>query len=396
MKELTQLALTELPMDLVPNIGDKDQNVIHPAVSAPTVMLEAVPPDAEKSKNSSGNSVTDPSSDKESSSGGDDGTPIFPVSEPERDFSEKTSVNPLVQKELQLSSTQSMFWFITVYLQDKTTLNHFVCSRVLGKIRVYDLERAVGVVAQRHEALMTCSFTNEKQQPMQGILETSPLRLERKWIGENSELQEGCSKLKMHTYDLSIGETMRILLLSRSADEHYLLIGRHHINVDGISQQVLMSDLQKAYDHQPLDEQILQYPEYSIQQATKKLNEGWKSELNYWKREMEEFDSVLPILSSSSTTSRRDLQEYRVYRVDLRLDSASASRIKDVCRRKKATPFHFYLVVWKILLFRFGGRDDLCIGMADGNRSKSDMLQSIGPFVDLLPLWFRRHPSQTF
>ena len=60
------------------------------------------------------------------------------------------------------------------------------------------------------------------------------------------------------------------------------------------------------------------------------------------------------------------------------------------------TPFHFYLAAFKTLLFRLLDIDDLVIGIADGNRNDSDTLNSIGFYLNLLPLRFRSSQKQTF
>ena len=259
-----------------------------------------------------------------------------------------------------------------------------------------DLEAAVDVIAQRHEALRTCFFVDETQQPMQGILDSPVLHLEKKWIENKAEIQKESSNLKRHIYDLSSGEIMRIVLLSKSAYEHYLLIGCHYINVDGNSHQVLMSDLLKAYNHEPLHLPVLQYPDYSVQQHERHRNGGWQTELAYWREELEGFTSILPLLSPSAVTSRRPLAEFGVYRTDARISPASALRIKDTCKRCRVTSYHFYLAVFKILLFRLSDAEDLCIGFCDANRPESNILESIGPFMNLLPLRFRLKESQSF
>ncbi|KAL8678456.1 MAG: hypothetical protein Q9186_005194 [Xanthomendoza sp. 1 TL-2023] len=398
VSDLILHALKELPGDLLPNVGASSE--INPLTTNAVSALDLSNPQpatSNQGSDSSAKSLDDQPTGKEGFGSTSDSTASSLTSDVDSGSGADTPLEkPVVIRELALSFSQSMFWFITVYLADKTTLNHFGYSRVSGRLRIPDLRRAVDVVAQRHEALRTCFFTNELQQPMQGVMETSPLRLEHKWIKDDVALVEECSKLKTHRYDLESGEVMKIVLLSRSAEEHYLLIGCHHINLDGISHQVLMSDLQKVYDHKPLSTDFLQYPDHSLSQEAQKLNGGWGRELLYWKEEMKGFDSVLPLLSPSSVVSRRPLEEYALHKINVRLDRAIASRVKDVCRRIRVTPFHFYLSVFKVLLFRFSSTNDLCIGIADANRTESNMMDSIGPFVNLLPLRFRREASQSF
>ena len=397
VEQLLQFALKELPDELVPNVVGKSLNAPSPRDTIAPLVSGVPRPVLPNLDIKSGETSTDVPSDKADSSSPAKSTPVSLVSEFSQGFDENGLLSrPAMVKELPMSFSQSMFWFVTLYLPDRTTLNHFGYFYVHGRLRLHDLETAITLVGEKHESLRTCFFTNDEQQPIQGVLETPVLHLEHKWISEDSELLEECSNLKKHTYDLEFGETMRIIVLSKSLDEHYLLIGCHHINVDGISHQVLMSDLLKAYNREPLSRHVLQYTDFSVLQHEQHRIGGWTAELNYWKNELVGFNSVLPLLSPSAVTSRRPLNEYTVHRVDARIPSTTAARIKDACRRFRVTPFHFYLTVFKILLFRFSNAEELCIGMGDANRLEDKNLESIGPFVNLLPLRFRLQASHSF
>lgn len=398
IRDLTQFAVKEVPRDLVPRVTEKEYTAtpsenfeIQPDLASlqPGVLHQDFLSLNKSSLKLQPESV---SSDLPSSN-----TPTSIVSKDEWiDGTKSALADVSSQRELPMSSSQSMFWFVTAMLQDKTTLNHLGYSRVHGNLREKDLMRAVEVVARRHEALRTRFFVDEKQKPMQGVIETSPLHLEHRWVPDKAELRRECDVLEKHTYDLENGETMRIVLLSRSNDEHYLLVGCHHINLDGISHQVLISDLAKVYNNEPLNAPILQFPDYSVRQLDTHHSGGWKSELAYWKQELAGFESVLPILSLSTVVSRRPLQEYAIHRIDTRINPTLAARIKETCRHHRLTPFNFYLSVFKILLMRFSDVEDLCIGIGDGNREENDTLESIGPFMNMLPLRFRRKRTETF
>ena len=401
VRVLLQFVLNALPQTLVPCAINKVQDTPQPTDPVPSVdavasQLNKQEPDLPSSKES----LMDQHAENTDSESPNASTPASSIVEDEElgEAVLSKSVIPCshMQRHLPMSFSQSMFWFVTAFLQDKTTLNHFGSSRVHGRLRVPDLEKAVDIVAQRHEALRTCFFIDDTQQPTQGILETSPIRLEYKRIEHEVQLKEECAKLKKHSYDLAKGETMRFILLSKTIDEHYLLIGCHHINIDGISHQVLMSDLLKAYEYESLPIPVLQYADYSILQRQKQSKEGWKAELTYWRQELADYTYVLPILSPSAVTLRRPLHDYTINRIDARINPAIALRIKDTCRRNRTTPFHFYLAVFKSLLFRLSGAEDLVIGIGDANRSEQNMLEAIGPFVNLLPLRFRISGAQRF
>lgn len=295
-----------------------------------------------------------------------------------------------------MSFGQSMFWFQTIYLEDQTTLNHTGCFHVRGALRVDDIERALHAVAQRHEALRTCFFMDETLKPVQGVMKSTGLYLEKRRIRDKGDVAEEFSRIRGHVFDLEHGETMRVLLLLQSPVDHYLIFGCHHINMDGISLQVLMSDLEKAYTGQNLSSGVLQYPDFSIRQREDFRADKWKKELLYWREEFRDIPSPLPLLPLSQSTSRRPLSAYSVHRVDFRIESTVAAQIQQICRQCRATPFHFYLTVFRALLYRYLGSEDLCIGIGDGNRTEDSMMDSIGPYVNLLPLRFNSQSMLDF
>lgn len=90
-----------------------------------------------------------------------------------------------------------MFWFVKIYLEDQTTLNHLGCFHVKGAIRLHDLERAVFVVGQRHEALRSCYFTNEKEEPVQGVMKSPNLYLEHQRINSEDEVGKSYQQIKI-------------------------------------------------------------------------------------------------------------------------------------------------------------------------------------------------------
>ena len=390
--DLLEHALNTLPQELVPCLNmDTGSSSMS---DTPGLSVGQVTPGA-----SDMNDAAVPSSSssglEEHSPKGENFSPTSSVSELEQDFKHYV-LEPTLRRKEAMSYNQSMLWFVKVYLEDQTTLNHTGSFHIQSNLRVSDLEKAVQLVEQRHEALRTCFFADEDSQLKQGVLEFPILHLEKKNISEESELEQGLRILKEHVFDIERGETIRIVLLSRSSVNHYLVIGAHHINVDGISQQILMSDLKKAYNHKPLGFPVLQYPDFSLRQREEYATSRWDKDLMFWRKEFPNFPQPLPLLSLSKLSSRRTLTKYAVHKVDFRIDSSFAAHIQKICRQLKATPFHFYFAAFKTLLFRYLDIDDLCIGIRDGNRVESDMLDSIGPHVNLLLLRFRLQPLQIF
>jgi hybrid polyketide synthase/nonribosomal peptide synthetase ACE1 len=104
----------------------------------------------------------------------------------------------------------------------------------------------------------------------------------------------------------------------------------------------------------------------------------------------------LPILRISTTASRPSLQVFGNEHAIVRFDAKTKTLIQALCRRCRATPFHFYLAVLRVLLWRYSGAEDFAIGVADANRTEDGMMGALGNFVNLLPLVFHTQGSARF
>ena len=390
--DLLTYTLEKLPEELAPNLtyGMKASTTLVPGIGE-SHFSSPIAQDA--SPRSLSTSV---SSRADLSIGNREASATSSSSVSDKNDSDLSVPEPVLQRIAKMSFGQSRFWFLKFYLTDQTTFNITCSVSLKGNLRLNDFEDAVKTVGQTHEALRTCFFTDESQQPRQGILETSALHLEKKPIANEDEVAFEFAKVNRHIYDLERGETIKIILLSESTISHFIIIGYHHIVMDGVSLQILISDLERAYNRRPLSHDVCQYPKFSSRQREEFESGGMKDEFLFWREEFPDFPPSLSLLPFAKANSRRPVTQYDFNRVDFRISLSLAARIKKVCRKSKTTPFHFYLACFKTLLFRFLGNDDLCVGMADANRGDGDVLGSIGLFLNLLPLRLRSRPTQTF
>ncbi|KGO65245.1 Acyl transferase/acyl hydrolase/lysophospholipase [Penicillium italicum] len=301
-------------------------------------------------------------------------------------------------KSEQISFSQSRFWFLSKFIDDTTTFNVAFYYKVTGNVRVDALERAVRVVGARHEGLRTCFVGDETNADLayQNVIGQSTLQLEHRTIAHIGDVALEYSKLKAHVFDLARGDMMRVILLTLSPTEHYLLLNYHHILLDGFSYQVFLSDLEKAYTGSPLGAPPRQFPDFSRAQRNEYENGKMQDEIQFWRGVFPDAPPVLPLLPMARASSRMPMQHFNVHQVEARLQSDLTARVKSMAKLQRCTAFHFYLAAFKLMIFRFTDVNDLTIGIADANRNDSDVMGSIGFFLNLLTLRFRRQPDQSF
>lgn len=308
----------------------------------------------------------------------------------------EVSEKGLVQRIATMSFGQSRFWFLKSLVQDETAFNVTPTFELKGRIDVEKFSRAVELIGQRHEALRTFFFTDENKCHMQGVWAKSSLRLEHVYVSDTAEVDVATHQMQRYVFDIAEGEVMRIQLLTLASDHHCLLFGYHHINMDGVSFENLWMELEEAYEGSATSRRSLQYPDFAARQLREYEEGAWTDDLEYWRSEFAVLPQPIPLLAFSLQLARPTVSRYASRRAQIRLDQRLSTEIENCCRIFKVTPFHFHLSMWHILLHRHLNVESLCIGLADSNRTDADILQSVGMFLNLLPMRFSLESSQSF
>ncbi|KAI8623593.1 hypothetical protein F5Y19DRAFT_481509 [Xylariaceae sp. FL1651] len=294
------------------------------------------------------------------------------------------------EKVLELSFSQSLFYFSSAFADNPTHLNLTSTFQMKGELRVEDMKAAILALGKEHESLRTRFFV-ENSLPMQGVMKSSLLHLEHYIIQHESELAAYINDIHNYVYNLERGDILRLAVVSMSADQNFVIMGTHHLAMDGQSAVPFMNSLLEYYTGAPTNRRTRpkQYSEISEKQHADFRLGRLEEELTYWKTELADPPPPLPIMRMSSFTSRPLLQGYGNRQVDVRVGLETKKTIQVLCRRCRVTPFHFYLAVYRVLLCKYTGAKDLAIGIGDANRTEEYMMESIGAFVNVLPLVFR-------
>ncbi|GAP90879.1 putative hybrid NRPS PKS [Rosellinia necatrix] len=298
-----------------------------------------------------------------------------------------------VKRSLPIGFAQSRFWFLRKYLEDPSTFNITASISLRGPLDVIKFREAVKVVGQRHEALRT--RFREGEETTQEILETSTLSLEIRDVSNSDEISDAYNEIKDYSFKLEEGQIMRIVLLRQSSTLSTLIIAYHHINMDGLSLETILQDLQAAYASKFLNPRILQYPNFTEKQRKEYQSGMWAEDLAYWLKEFSHIPAALPLLPGAKTSYRTTLAKYSSNYAEFRVDSTVLQSIQNICRKLKVTPFHFHLAVFYTLITRLLNVEEVCIGISSANRT-SEMMQSVGLYLNLLPLLFKTELNQTF
>ena len=314
------------------------------------------------------------------------------------------AIGPVTRdKLLPLSFAQQRLWFLDQLAESNPFYNMPLVLQISGELEVAVLEQTFNEVVRRHESLRT-SFSVIKGEPVQVIAAPEPLRLLvidlRELAPEEREpkTRSLIAEEVATPFDLSISPLLRVMLLKLATDEHVLVVTMHHIISDGWSMGVLIREVTSLYaaflkrQPSPLPELLVQYADFAMWQRDWLSGAVLEEQLGYWRKQLQDAPAHLEL---ATDYPRPAVQTFNGATAAVILPSALSEAVKQLSQRE-ATLFMTLLAVFQMLLYRYTGQADLCIGTPIANRNRAEIEGLIGFFVNTLVMRTKLDGAESF
>jgi amino acid adenylation domain-containing protein len=272
--------------------------------------------------------------------------------------------------------------------------NIAVGVRMIGELRIEEMERSVNEIVRRHEVLRT-SFGMIEGEPVQEIKESEEVRIEIEDMrgveeGEREErVREKVEEEAGRGFDLRRGPLMRVKVIRVGEEEHIGVMTMHHIVSDGWSMGLLIKEVGALYEaysrgeESPLPELEVQYADFAAWQREYLQGEVLDQQINYWKRQLE---SAPAVLEMPTDRPRPAVQGYLGGSYSMTLSRELTEELKQLSRRENVTLFMTLLAGFETLLMRYSHQEEVMVGTPIANRNRSETESLIGFFVNTLVL----------
>ncbi|OXB12523.1 condensation domain-containing protein, partial [Flavobacterium tructae] len=126
----------------------------------------------------------------------------------------------------------------------------------------------------------------------------------------------------------------------------------------------------------------LQYADYAIWQRKHLEGAVLEDQLSYWESKLKGVST----LSLPTDYARALVPSNAGAAVSLEIDQKLSASLNTICKEEGVTMFMLLLSAFKVLLSRYSGQEDICVGTSIANRTQSDLEGMIGFFVNTLAL----------
>ena len=315
----------------------------------------------------------------------------------------KDALPPITQRasddNLPLSYAQERLWFID-QLEGSVHYHQPSVLRLKNHLNQFALQQAFVALIDRHEVLRT-TFKTQHGQPYQQIISASDWEL-HVVEGIHFEQEEDLSNYILQEinrpFDLAADYLLKAHLIRVNADEHVLLIIMHHIAADGWSNSILVKELMEFYDaaleqRTPnLNPLPIQYADYALWQRKHLAGDYLSKQLDWWEQHLTGFSPLeLPTdyPRPASISTRGDSMGFVI-------DTELATNLKQLSAQHGATLFMTMLSAFNVLLHRYSGQDQICVGTPLANRDRAEIEPLVGFFINNLVLYNDLSGTPTF
>ena len=304
---------------------------------------------------------------------------------------------------LPLSFPQQRLWFLDQLLPGTALYNMPGGLRVRGALDVSALEGALNDLVARHEVLRT-AFDTIDGTTAQRIAET--VRMPFSVVDltalpapqREAEAQRLAAQEALRPFDLRTPPMLRAQLLRLDMREHWLLLTMHHIVSDAWSTRIVLRELDVCYrarlDGIPpsLPALSVQYADYAVWQSARLQEPMRERQLAYWRAQL---DGAPALLDLPTDHPRPAVQSTHGGRVAFEIDPALTAALHALCQSTRTTLFMTLSAAFALLLSRYSGQSDICIGTPVASRQRQELENLIGFFVNTLVLRLKvdgQHP----
>ncbi|MFL5385414.1 MAG: amino acid adenylation domain-containing protein, partial [Longimicrobiaceae bacterium] len=292
------------------------------------------------------------------------------------------------------SFAQERLWFLQRLEPGSAVYNLPEARRLRGALDAAVLERALGEVVRRHEALRT-TFAEADGAPVQVIAPFGGFTLAVEDLSalpaavREDAAERRAAEDAARPFDLEAGPLFRAALLRLDDDDHVLLLCMHHAVGDAWSVEVLFRELGALYGAfregraSPLPELAAQYADHAEAQRARLGGEALERELAWWKARLAGAPALLEL---PADRPRPPARSHRGAQLRAALPRAARERLEALAREEDATPHMALLAVFQALLARYAGSGDVVVGIPVAGRATREEEALVGLFVNTVVL----------
>ncbi len=300
---------------------------------------------------------------------------------------------------LPLSNSQKRIWIFSRLDSDNPSYNISSTYSMSGELDIDLFQKSINILFERH-FILNSVFKQREGNPYAEII-NRPVALDFQDFSNDSS-ETAREKILAYIgnearkcFDLESGPLYRLFLFKQERTKYIFHSTIHHLIFDGWSGGLFVHELKRIY------QSLVQHKKTDLEDVRAFYFEYFKglnnNDFNYVDKELARFwvenlKNCPPVLNFPYDFQRKEIPtgfgEYET----IEIPAECTCRLREISRKENATLFATVLSAIGILIQKYSGEDDFCIGTHVSNRPQPYLEKLFGMFVNTIPV--RIHVEQ--
>ncbi|HMC84788.1 MAG TPA: condensation domain-containing protein, partial [Chitinophagaceae bacterium] len=262
-----------------------------------------------------------------------------------------------------------------------------------GVLNIKSLQESLNHLIKRHESLRT-RFIKVNSEFKQQILDYAVANIQFEDLthkaDRDNEIAVLVDRCFAERFYLKFAPLIRIIVIKKSNENFLILFSIHHIVCDGLSLNILVSELLKdynlfAFNKNSEDKNLLkfQYKDFAKWQNEIVNTPYLTEEKRFWHSKL---SGKLPTVNLPIDFTRLPIKTFNGKNIKFIIDDTKTKMLREFSNKNDSSLFLTLLGIVQILIYRYTNEDDLIIGVPVAGRNLLSLSDKVGFFVNMIPI----------
>ena len=251
-----------------------------------------------------------------------------------------------------------------------------------GSLNEETLKTAIETAVTAHPTLFTRIALNEQGDPQQTIDDSETFTVQVEHIADIE-----AEKRKMVVpFDIYNDRLFHIRLL-KDSNHFYLLLDIHHLICDGVSLNVMLTDIESAYSGKALEAETMTMQELAIAEEEARKTPVFEESKQWYTQNFDCGDTFTQLIPDRDEPERSEASLTRVL-------STNKERVEAFCKANGLYKNTLFTAAYAFLLAKFNNEQESLFTTVYNGRTDQRFLHSVGMAVKMLPV-FAKFTNET-
>ena len=250
------------------------------------------------------------------------------------------------------------------------------CFYILdGSLDEERLRKAVETVVAAHPTLFTRIELTDQGDPVQTIDDTETFSLQVEHVDDI----ESAKQTMVQPFNI-VGDRLFRIRLLRDKEHFYYFQDVHHTLFDGGSQGIMLADIEKAYNGEPLEPEQLTMAQLAVAEEEQRQTAVFEEDKKWYAENFDCGDCYSPLLPDRDDKQFVDAILARTMAVD-------KDRIDAFCKTNGVFRSSVFTAAYAYLLAKFNNEQQTLFNTAHNGRADKRSNRTVGMLVKTVPVY---------